>query len=117
MRRWAVVLIALLGACSAKDDRVPATPLDHDKFVQVLTGSLLVEARMSHEMIVDKRVDSPIQRYYDELFKAQGVTQADFKRTYDIYAQHPKALKAVYEEALVQLQQREDANKAHPPAH
>lgn len=117
MRAWGLLLVLCLAACAAKEDQVPQTPLDREKFVQVLTGSLLVEARVSHEMVVGRRADSPVQQYYDELFKAQGVSEADFKKTYAIYTEHPKALKAVYEDALTRLQQHEDASKAHPAAH
>ncbi|HEX2617864.1 MAG TPA: DUF4296 domain-containing protein [Flavobacteriales bacterium] len=111
MRPWLFTLALVLCACGS-GDTLPSTPLGREKFVQVLTGSLLIEARLGHEMAVDHRMDSPIQHYYEDLFREQGVTQADFKTTYDIYAAHPQELKAVYEEVLVRLQQKEDVGHA-----
>ena len=86
-------------------------PLDQHKFEQVLAGSLLTEARLSHEIQVDKRGDSPATTYYQDLFKEQGVTEADFRATYDAYLKRPEELKKVYQNVLNDLQQRADSTK------
>jgi hypothetical protein len=44
------------------------------------------------------------------MFKEQGTTEEQFKRTYDHYVQHPKDLKAAYEAALNDLQQQADSS-------
>ncbi|MFT3884112.1 MAG: DUF4296 domain-containing protein [Flavobacteriales bacterium] len=111
MRRLLLAWVMLLGACGDRE-ALPPTPLDRGKFVQVLTGALMIEARLGHEMNVDRRTDSPIQQYYDDLFREEGVTQAEFRATYDSYAAHPKELKAVYDDVLVRLQQMQDAKAA-----
>lgn len=108
MRNAAVLLVFFLVACGGSG-KPPQAPLDRAKFEQVLTGALLIEARVSREMQVDKRTGIPVEAYYAELFKQEGVTQADFKATYKAYAAQPEALKAVYQEALNSLQQRADS--------
>ncbi len=85
--------------------------MSREKFEQVLAGSLLIQARLGHEIRVDIRADSPAASYYEDLFKEQGVTEADFRATYDAYLKQPEALKKIYEDVLNQLQQRADSVK------
>lgn len=108
MRKLLLAFAVLLCACGS-EEALPPTPLDREKFVDVLTGALMIEARLGHEMNVDRRTDSPIQHYYDDLFREEGVTQTDLRTTYDIYAGHPKELKSVYDDVLLRLQQKQDA--------
>ena len=109
-----LVLFAL--ACGGKQSP-PKGPLDRNKFEDVLLESLLIEARMNHEMLVDKRADGPAERYYEEMFKKEGVSKEDFKATYDAYVQQPEQLKSVYQDVLNGLQQRADSVGRAPSAH
>lgn len=108
MRTLLLSALLVLLACTPK----PATPpglLERAKFERVLMESLLIEARLNHEMVIDKRIDSPIARYYAEMFKQQGVTEEQFKATYDHYVGRPEELKKIYEAVLGDLQQRADS--------
>ena len=109
MRNVAFLLVLLLAVSCGSNDEVLDTPLNREKFEQVLAGSLLIQARLGHEIRIDNRADSPAASYYDELFKEQGVTEADFRATYDAYLKQPEALKKIYEDVLNQLQQRADS--------
>jgi hypothetical protein len=108
MRTGIALLLVLLVACGGSE-QPPQAPLDRKKFEQVLMESLLIEARVSQEMTLDKRDDSPAARYYEEMFKKEGVTEEDFKATYDAYVKQPEQLKAVYQDVLNDLQQRADS--------
>lgn len=108
MRALVLSTVLLLAACGHKEAAPPGL-LDREKFERVLTGSLLIEARLNHEMVIDKRIDSPIAQYYAELFKQEGVTEEAFKATYDHYVERPEELKKIYEQVLSDLQQRADS--------
>lgn len=103
------VLVLLLAVACAGNEGPPEAPLTPEQFEQVLAGSLLIQARTGQEIRVDKRSNTPIAVYYEELFKEQGVTEADFKATYDAYLKRPEALKQVYENVLIHLQQQADS--------
>ncbi len=106
---WAVAFVVLL-ACRSE----PAPPggvLDRAKFKEVLLEAQLIEARITQEMVTEKRVDGPVLQYYDSLFAAQGITREEFTRTFDRYAARPEELKSVYEEILVDLGRRKDGGK------
>lgn len=98
---FAVLFAACSSGESAADDRLP-----RDTFKNTLLEAQLIEARMHHEMIVDKRMDMPVGRYYEEMLKEQGVSEEAFKRTFDWYTEHPEELKTIYAEILVELQRR-----------
>jgi len=102
---WMVLLVA----CESPLPQPPQDALPRDKFKRVLMESQLIEARLNHEMIIDKRADSPVRTYYAEMFKQQGITEEAFKKTFQWYAEHPEQLKPVYEEILVDLQHRTDS--------
>ncbi|HQV39394.1 MAG: DUF4296 domain-containing protein [Flavobacteriales bacterium] len=108
MRISLAFLLLFLVACGGKG-KPPSGPLDREKFEEVLMESMLIEARLSQELTVDKRVDGPASAYYDEMFKKQGVTKADFRATYDAYLKQPEVLKSVYQDVLNDLQQRADS--------
>lgn len=107
MRSRAFLFIAL-SACTAEEP-VPADILPRDRFRDALLKAQLVEARLNHEMMVDKRMDMPAAQYYDTLFVKEGITRDEFLRTFNWYTEHPKEMKAVYEEVLSALQQRADS--------
>ncbi len=109
MKCISVLTMALLVAACAGGDRAPEAPLNQAKFEQVLAGSLLIEARTKQELQVDVRSNGSTDAAYAELFKEHGVTEADFKATYDAYLKQPELLKEVYQDVLNQLQQRADS--------
>lgn len=104
-----LLLVTLLATACGGDTKEPDTPLDRAQFGRVLAGSLLIEARLSQELPVDQAGTSPASAYYQELFSREGVTEADFKATYEAYLKYPELLKEVYQEALNQLQQQADS--------
>lgn len=107
--RKLLALVLLLAVACAGSPEPPDAPLDRQQFEQVLAGSLLIQARAGQEIRVDKRPDAQIAAYYDELFRAQGITEADFQATYAAYLERPELLKEVYESVLNRLQLQADS--------
>src|SRR6188768_4400439 len=107
MRVSAILLVLLMAACSSSEER-PADLLPREKFTEVLMEAQLIEARVNQESVMDKQADVPAKTYYAEMFKVQGVTEEEFKRTFDWYVAHPAELKDIYNEVLTGLQKRVD---------
>lgn len=103
-----LLVIFLLASCAQQEPEPPADLIGRDAFVQVLADVQLIEARINHEMVVDQRIDSPAQRYYDELYTDRKITKDHYARTYQWYAEHPERMKAVYEDVLVELGRRKE---------
>lgn len=116
MRRRIIAWTLCLAGCSTVEER-PADLLPRDKFTQVLLEGQLIEARVNHEQVIDKSTDVPALRYYAEMFQKQGVTEEQFKKTYQWYVDHPAELKDVYNEVLTGLQKRVDMTDSTGIAH
>jgi hypothetical protein len=113
--RFLLPFVLLLAACS-NGEAPPSDLIERDQFKQVLLRAQLVEARLNHEMVIDHRPDSPVKDYYAELFTEQGITEDQFKHTFQYYAEHPVELKAIYTEILVELDSLKENERPQPSA-
>lgn len=104
--RWILVLMCLFGC--AGQESPPVDLLQRAKFTEVLLEAQLIEARVNQESMIDKKADVPDMSYYAEMFKAQGVTEEEFRITYEWYVKHPEELKDIYNDVLSGLQERVD---------
>lgn len=98
----ALLLLLLLAACSTVE-APPADLLERDRFKRLVLRSHLLEARISQERVIEHRPHSDTERFYLELFKEEGVTRAQFDRTFRWYAEHPEEMRTLYEEVLTEL--------------
>lgn len=116
MRAIALIPVVVLFACSSPEER-SADLLPRDKFTEVLLEAQLIEARVNHEAVIDKKTDVPDKSYYAEMFKEQEVSEEAFKSTFDWYVDHPAELKDVYNDVLTGLQKRVDLADSTGSAH
>lgn len=109
MRIAAIVLLLCCSVgCNAPGHEPPGDLIPRDSFVQVLADVHVIEARISHEMVVDQRTDSPAQRYYDEMYAERSITKEQYRRTYTWYTEHPELMKALYDDVLQELGRRKE---------
>jgi hypothetical protein len=57
-----------------------------------------------------------VKDYYAELFTEEQITEEQFKRTFQYYAEHPEELKAIYAEILVELDSLKENDRPQPSA-
>ncbi len=108
MMRPLFLAIGMLFAACGGEEPLPDAPLDRATFERVLTGALIAEARIGLQVSLEGRRDSIANGYYRELYRKQGVSEADFKATYEAYLAQPERLKAVYQDVLDDLQHQAD---------
>ena len=116
MRAFVLLWVLGMAACSSSEEQ-PADLLPREKFTEVLLEAQLIEARVNHEAVIDKKADIPDKSYYAEMFKEQGVTKEAFKTTFNWYVAHPAELKDIYNDVLTDLQQRVDLADSAGTAH
>jgi hypothetical protein len=108
MKVLLVMLLAVLAACNP-ERTVTEGVLDRERFKAVLLEAQLIEARVNHELIVQHVSNVPAQQYYAELFSEQGITEEQFRVSFEHYAARPEEMKAIYEEIMTELVLRKDA--------
>ncbi len=116
MKVFALIPFVLVAACSSSEER-SADLISRDKFTEVLLEAQLIEARLNQEAMLDKNADVADTSAYAGMFKAQGVTEAAFKTTFERYVAHPAELKDIYNDVLVGLQKRVDLADSTGTAH
>ncbi|MBK8341527.1 MAG: DUF4296 domain-containing protein [Flavobacteriales bacterium] len=109
MRTLFFICVLVLSACAGEEGPAPGTPpLDRETFVDALTGSYLIEARVNRERAVELKLDGPIAGYYDAMFAEKGITKEQFKATFDHYLERPEELQAIQEEVIARLSKEKD---------
>lgn len=104
-----VVLLLILSAwgCSPPKD-LPEGVLDRERFTKVMTAIRLVEARINHELMVEHASSINSDRYYEEVFEEQGISEVEFKTSFAYYSERPEEMKAIYEVVLSDLSRLKD---------
>lgn len=104
MRNW--IFIALfLASCSPGVERgeAPENLIKKEKMVDVLTELMKLEGHASAQYTQVSRYDKLIRASADSLFKAKGISEKQFKTSYDYYAHEQKQLRAMYDQVLDNL--------------
>ncbi|MBV6406106.1 MAG: DUF4296 domain-containing protein [Flavobacteriales bacterium] len=108
-----LALVLALAGCAPEGP--PADVLPRERFVQVLAEAQLIEARINREGAVEHRSNEKVDAYYARLYEREGITEADFRRSFDHYAQDPAVLKDIYSDVIATLSRRKDeAMNARP---
>lgn len=111
MKGWVIFALCFL-ACGRPADAPPADVLPRERFTAVLLEAQLIEARMHHELVVAHFTTIPGDRYYADMFKAQGTDKEQFQRSFNYWSGRPEEMKAIYEDVLNELSRRRDG-QAH----
>jgi hypothetical protein len=105
-------IISLLLVCSAiactPPETLPEGVLDRERFTKVMTDIRLVEARINHELMVEHAGSINSERYYEEVFETQGITEEQFRSSFAYYSERPEEMKAIYEVVLADLSRLKD---------
>lgn len=110
-RRLFVIALVLLSftACVDKSVDVPEGYISKEKMVDIMVDIHLVEGARSGNLLLGDTNKLP--DYYARIYEKYDLTEAEFKTNFNWYTQHPKELKAVYEEVIVELSKLEEEIK------
>ncbi len=99
-------VLYLLSACQS-DNVVPEGILPDSTMKSVLVELSIVDAAYNVSMTNMNAPKFKSELFYEQVMKQHGTTRAQFIRSMDFYAQHTKRLQKIYEDALVDLANRQ----------
>ena len=99
------ILGLLLLACEGEAER-PAGVLDFAEMVELVADVEKVEAHLK-TLNPDQSLVIETKERYGMLLSKHGISQEDFKTSYDWWREHPEQFQNIYELALAQLKSEE----------
>ena len=104
MKIISFILCLILLSCGAPKTKIPQDILSENSFIDLLKDIHLAEAKFElHKTKGMENAKNELAHSYSTIFKTHGVTENDFDKTIDYYAQHPEQLEKICTSALEQL--------------
>lgn len=107
--KYFALLALLLTACIDRQAVLPEGYIGQQQMVDIMTDIHLVEGARSGTLLLGDTNTLP--DYYAHIYQKHHVTEAEFKTSFNWYAEHPEELKVVYEKVLVNLSKQEEEVK------
>jgi len=104
-RRFALILLVVLAACSSRK-AVERPPLDKQKMVAVLVDIHLLEAQQQAKPFEKARVYNALVGY-EKIFLKHGVTDQQFNESFAYYREHPQEMDDLYQAVIDEATRRE----------
>ena len=104
MKISSFILCLIFLSCGGPKTEIPQDILSENSFIGLLKDIHLAEAKFElHKTKGMKNAKNELAHSYSTIFKTHGVTENDFDKTIDYYAQHPEQLEKIYTHVLEQL--------------
>ncbi|MET3540945.1 hypothetical protein ABID22_001659 [Pontibacter aydingkolensis] len=101
-----------LFACGQKQTKVPDNLLSRDKMVQVLADIHIAESQVESKVIYPDTALMSFNFREKEIFEEHGVTEQEFRSTYQYYLDNLKQMDELYEIIVDTLSLRETKMRA-----
>ncbi len=100
-----VVIIALVVSCAPKqpDDTPPPDLIDQNKFALIMVDVQLIEGMRVHKLGPKRENSVDMVPLYEDVFQKHGITEEEFRRTFEYYTNHPDKMKEIYEQVVDSL--------------
>ncbi|MEJ8801891.1 DUF4296 domain-containing protein [Pontibacter sp. H249] len=113
MKRLFYILFCFsLLACGNNEDKTPANLLPQEKMVQVLTDIHIAEAQIESKIVYPDTALMVFNHQEKEIFKKHGITEQEFRDTYNYYKENLKQMDKLYEIIVDTLSLRETKMRA-----
>lgn len=100
--RYLLISLLFLCSCGSGGDNIPANILPKDKMVRVLTGIHIKEAEQQ-QLVLDQSALASDTFSFNEVFKKENITRAQYDSSMMFYTAHPQLLDQVYDEVINEL--------------
>ncbi len=107
MKRYIPLLLILIGACKPDMPKMPADILPLTKMKMILADMHIADAVAETKAKGGANEGEVTRALYAQIYKNNGITEDQFKQSYQFYLAHPAWQNKLYEEILTELSKRE----------
>lgn len=103
-------MLALIVSCKPQDKK-PSGIFPESKMVEVMTDVQIFEAVKESRKIADDSLASFIAAGYNRIYKNHGITDEEFRKSFDYYKHNPAAMDELMTKVIDELSKREGEMK------
>ena len=93
-----------LASCSSQNEElVPTKVMDQQRFIEVYTEVMLIEAAFKQKMYKTEDPKIWITKQYAGLFQRENISSEVYDASFDWYSSHPEVLLDIYSEVIENL--------------
>ena len=104
-------MLLLVAACGDEDKTAAQPVLSHREMVKALTEIYLAEQKVSRLGVPRDSAEREFERFKKVIFKGIGISDSNFKRSFDYYMDRPREMEQIYTtlvDSLSLMEQRYD---------
>jgi hypothetical protein len=112
-----ILILFMLFSCGGKKEEViPDDILPHKKMVMLLCDVHMAEAAYQiHNLGTTDSTKNIAYGYYRKIFEKNKISEADFKKSFLYYSQHPDVLNKIYQDVITEMSKRQAEYKPVAP--
>jgi hypothetical protein len=100
------LLFVFLFACGKKEEEQPSEIIPKDEMINLLVDMYALEAKFSHNQIIDHRTYKTGVKGFEDLFKKYKTTKEIVEKSIDYYVRQPLVMKEIQSQVLDSLNSR-----------
>ena len=103
MRVFSIIAITVvLFSCESKKEK-PENILSDIKMASVMVDMQIIESALERKVTVDTMYTYTSHELYGKVFQKHGVTEDNFKQSFDYYKQDPAVLENIFDLTIAKL--------------
>ena len=100
-------ILLLLTSCRQETTALPKDLISREKMIQVLADVHITEAAIYYKNGHGDKVDNKAPEYYQYIFSKQGITEKQFRESFDYYLHQEAQLDKIYEDVITEISRRQ----------
>jgi len=114
--RYACLLLCFFALACRQEDAIPSSVIPPEEMEKILFEANMAEEFVNNYVMRDrsKNKETEIRREYEKIFFMHGITEQQFKKSYDFYRSHPDIYKTLMDSLDAKAQRKRSETYSMP---
>ncbi len=100
-------ILLLLASCRLETTDLPKELIPREKMIQVLADVHITEAAIYYKNGHGDKADGKAPEYYQYIFTKHGITEKQFRESFDYYLHQESMMDKIYEDVITEISRRQ----------